>query len=785
MRKLTLTTGFLLLCLVAMTQALPEEMHLVDGGRQLHTGDKYQTGLYDSSIIRNVYITFPQSNYWTLLQANYASKTNLAASMEIDGITYDSVGVRFKGNTSYTMSGTSQKKSFNVSVDFVHDGQDIDGYNTLNFNNSYGDRSMLRETFYLHQIRRHVPAARSCFIHLYLNGNDWGVYPSVEQLNKDFIEEWFFSNDGANWRADSPTGTGPGGPGGPGGPSWGDGTAALNYLSMDSTDYQEYYTLKSTDTGYPWDKLMDGCYNLNNTASMSMTTVMPAFFDVDRTLWFLASEVAFSDDDSYIMKGKMDYYVYYDPETGRLTPIEYDGNSVMENSAVNWSPFYNATNVNYPLLNKLLAVPAYRQRYLAHLRTIISQQLDVASCTAILDNYKSQIDLLYQADPKKLYSYAQFTNEINNLKTWVNNRRTYLLSNTEVAQTAPAISSVNCYNSSMNLWATAMDMETMHITTQVTSVSGISKVNLYYNNALYGNFTTVEMFDDGSHNDGGAGDGVYGADIPGQPIGTWVRFYVEAVASNSALSVSYMPVGAEHDVYIYQVQPAASGITGVVINEIMASNSVTVADNAGEYEDWIELYNNSSAAIDLSGFFLTDNPSNLDKWEFAAGTSIPANGYLIIWADEDSSQGPASHANFKLSAGGESLWLLDASLNMVDSVLFSAQTPDKGYARVPNGTGNFVIQTATFNSNNNAGTGTTEIENSMSFSVYPNPAVNQVDVRLNGMSGTVPLIVRNALGETVLEKEINSTTRINTGQWDNGIYLFSCNGESKKIIVQH
>ena len=87
-----------------------------------------------------------------------------------------------------------------------------------------------------------------------------------------------------------------------------------------------------------------------------MTTVVPNYIDVDRALWFLASEIAFGDDDSYVHKGKMDYYVYYEPETGRITPIEYDGNSVLLSSTSSWTPFYNQTNANYPPMNKLLSV---------------------------------------------------------------------------------------------------------------------------------------------------------------------------------------------------------------------------------------------------------------------------------------------------------------------------------------------------------------------------------------------------------------------------------------------
>jgi hypothetical protein len=97
--------------------------------------------------------------------------------------------------------------------------------------------------------------------------------------------------------------------------------------------------------------------------------------------------------------------------------------------------------------------------------------------------------------------------------------------------------------------------------------------------------------------------------------------------------------------------------TGVVVNEIMASNNSTHADEAGEFEDWIELYNNNGTQADVGLWFVSDTPFEPYKWRLPIGTSIPANGYLIVWCDEDETDGD-EHTNFKLSANGESVVLL-------------------------------------------------------------------------------------------------------------------------------
>ncbi|MEO8447577.1 MAG: lamin tail domain-containing protein, partial [bacterium] len=161
----------------------------------------------------------------------------------------------------------------------------------------------------------------------------------------------------------------------------------------------------------------------------------------------------------------------------------------------------------------------------------------------------------------------------------------------------------------------------------------------------------------------------------------------------------------------------------VVINEFMASND-SIPDPAGEFEDWIELYNNTNSALDLSGLYLSDNFDVPTKWQFPANTIIGAHGYLIVWADEDSGQ-VGLHASFKLSAGGEELRISNLDASVVDTITFGAQVLNRTMARIPNGFGSFVLSTPTFNANNNIvsiGNEVTTVSELFSlFQNYPNP----------------------------------------------------------------
>ena len=126
----------------------------------------------------------------------------------------------------------------------------------------------------------------------------------------------------------------------------------------------------------------------------------------------------------------------------------------------------------------------------------------------------------------------------------------------------------------------------------------------------------------------------------------------------------------------------------LTINEFMASNGNSIQDPQGQFDDWIELHNYGSEAIDVGGMYLTDNLSAPTKWQIPtinpSATTIPAGGYLLIWADDDTTD-PGLHANFKLDADGEQIGLFDYDgTTLIDSVTFPNQFTDISYGRDPN-----------------------------------------------------------------------------------------------------
>ena len=140
--------------------------------------------------------------------------------------------------------------------------------------------------------------------------------------------------------------------------------------------------------------------------------------------------------------------------------------------------------------------------------------------------------------------------------------------------------------------------------------------------------------------------------------------------------------------------------SSVVINELLPVNFTIAADQDGEYDDWIEMYNTAPVSLDLSGYYLSDSKNHLSKWQIPTGTFISAKGYLIIWADADTTQ-IGLHSNFKLSSAGEKVLFINPDLSIIDKVDYEAQANEIAYARNPDGSGSFRWQTPTFNASNN------------------------------------------------------------------------------------
>jgi hypothetical protein len=334
---------------------------------------------------------------------------------------------------------------------------------------------------------------------------------------------------------------------------FGNGKNGLNFLGDDTTLYQTNYTLKSSKQKNPWSELVQVTKILNKTPLSQLEDSLSKYMDVDRTFWMLACENIFLDDDGYVFKGGMDYYLYYEPETGRMVTLQYDGNATMNSENTDWGPFMNEDRENYPLMNRALKVPSLRQRYLAHMRTILNESVNPEKISPIIDKYATLIGTSVKEDPNKLYSEKEFEEGIPDLKEFATKRKSFLMTNEEVNRTGLTI--INVQHQAKGTTSSAVvGNAPVSVTVTMNKSDKIRQINLWYSTGLVGRFFKIKMNDPGKSGDTISGDGVYASAIPGFAKGTVVRYYIEAVAGDKPGTATYSPAGAEHDVYTYKVK---------------------------------------------------------------------------------------------------------------------------------------------------------------------------------------------------------------------------------------
>jgi hypothetical protein len=577
---------------------------------------------------------------------------------------------------------------------------------------------MIREVLSYAILEQYMDCPKANFANVYINGTLRGVYSSAESIDDSFNGNHYYTTDGAFFKCNPSGGAGPGGSGNP----------DLNYLGTDSSSYTTRYEIKST---YGWEEFIGMMDTLNNNFS-----TIESVLDVDRALWMLAFNNVLVNLDSYSGAFRQNYYMYRDLN-GRFVPTVWDlnmsfaafpgGTGGGAYTATTLDPMSNSTSTIHPLIVKMLGNPMYKRMYMAHIRTMLQEIFVSGNYLTTANSLRTTIDAAVQSDPYKFYTYAQYQASLTTavtggggpgggtslpgIQALMTARATYFSTNANYILVAPTIPSINFSS------ATPTYGQTVTITATCTNETTVY-LGYRFDHPL--KFTRVQMFDDGAHNDGAAGDHVYGVGV--LLSGLMMEYYVYAENANAGL---FSPQRAEHEFHTLMVTLPLATAGQVVINELMASNSATAVDNYGESDDWIELYNTTSTPLSVSGLYLSDDPLYLNMWQIPAGTFIDANDYLIIWADDDTSQ-YGLHTNFKLSSNGETLVFSNGTA-FFDDVTFGIQSTDVSYARCPDA-GVFAFAPPTFAASNNCTVSLNELDQPLAVSVYPVPTLDVVYV---------------------------------------------------------
>jgi len=694
----------------------------------------------------------------------------MANWVKVNGIQFDSVGVKYKGNSSYNASNS--KNPLHIELDTYLD-QAYQNYTDIKLGNGFSDPSMIREALSYSILNQYMHSPKSNFAQVYINGNLYGLYSNDEAVNKKFVGDHFYSSGNTLIKCNPVT-------------VGGSNLPNLSYLGTDSSLYYTKYELKSD---FAWKDLINLCDTLNNN-----TANLDKIMDIDRAIWMLAFNNVLVNLDSYTGAFAQNYYEYMD-DNGRFNSIVWDlnmcfggfnmtgiGGPSSVTQMQNMSPVLHSTSTNRPLIKNILADPMYKRMYIAHMRTIADENFANDSYITSASNLFAIADTAVQSDPYKFFTYSQFQNSLTanvtsgpmtipGIQTLMDARNTYLQSTTEFSQVPPSISGISSSPAVPNI------NDTIWITSTIT---GSIYVYLGCRDYTPIVFNKTQMFDDGLHNDGTAGDGVFGAYfVATSPL---MEYYIYAENNNAGM---FSPERAEHEFYSIVINVAMLNPGDIVINELMASNSVTVTDDAGEYNDWMELYNNTSNAVNLGTLYATDDFTIPTKWKFPNSAVIPANGYLIVWLDEDTTES-GFHANFKLSASGEQIKLSYANGTELDSVIFPALASDVSYQRCPNGTGLFTnTMPVTFNSENCV-VSVGEITSETAINIYPNPAADNINIISSDQFSKIELF--NSMGqllESFVMNKVNSVA-LNTSALTNGLYFIRLDGSvnAHKLLIE-
>ena len=682
--------------------------------------------LYDLEKVQEIRIVFPTGDWDKKLDSLHAVDPDLrlvATKVNLNGVEFDSVGIRYKGNSTY--NPTRVKNPLNIKLDFIRDDQSYEGVNTIKLSNGFMDPSFLREALGYQIVRQYMPASKANFMKVFVNDVYLGLYTNVQDPGNEFLDQHFYTSDGVYFQCDRVEKQKQL----PGNCPMGGSGSALKFISDDSTCYQNNYEIES-EAG--WNELVKFLKGLSqNPAGIS------SMLDVDRALWMLALNNFFVNLDSY--SGSGHNYLIYQDEHGRFNPIMWDLNEfygAFTNSGsgqlnlqqmISLSPLLHVTNAERPLISKLLSIPSYKKRYLAHLRTIMDEARQS-------NYYQSQgvklQDLIREAvsmDKNKFFSDAAFNTNLPSdfqinppsgkiypgLVSFAQARYNYLNTTPELSMTAPVIGKIN----------TQPDVpEPRKMFVLSVQVEQANNVVLYYRDQRRALFSTLTLFDDGQHEDGAANDGVY-ANLLEAPNTNEIQYYIFAENTNLA---SLSPARAEYEFHTLLLKQETILRGEILINEFMASNKTYQTDERGDYDDWIELYNNTDRPISLTGNFLSDQPDNLIKWPFPDTTILPKS-YLCIWADEDG-MSAGLHTNFKLSKSGEQIYLSN-STGIVDSIIYLEQQDDYSFGRCSAQWK--IFSRPSFATANDCTTGVNEPNDQASeMVVYPNPTKEFINLLL-------------------------------------------------------
>lgn len=373
----------------------------------------FSQDLYNLDTISDFKIYF-YDNDWRSKLNNYKkdnSNERVLAKLIIGEAEYDSVGIKFKGNSSY--NSYFIKNPFNIKIDYKIKNQNLVGYKTLKLSNIFRDPSGIREVLAYKTIGKYIPTPKANFVQVFINDSLIGLYTNTEIINKSFLKKYYGYKKGAFFKCENvsremkPKGC---------------NVAVADGLTIGYTLDSNCYTGKyKAESKYGWDQLLNLMMTLwyNSDTKSKYYHQIENVLDIDRVMWMLAFNNLFVNLDSYSWSGR-NYYMFQD--TSKIFhPVMWDMNLCFGGFSHFYKPaklaefpvFSCEDNIYRPLISKLFLVPEYKQIYINHYITLLENEIINKNFENEAKKLHQQITPFIKKDPYFYYKERLFDNALN------------------------------------------------------------------------------------------------------------------------------------------------------------------------------------------------------------------------------------------------------------------------------------------------------------------------------------------------------------------------------------
>ncbi len=636
--------------------------------------------------------------------------------LTLGGIYYPGSEIRRRGNSTRTLDKANWK--FNLPA-----GSDYNGRDRMNENSGGADHTLMIErmaTESFDMLGCLNPLTQN--VHMERNGAFIGVYLDVEQVNNDFLLRNGLSRSGNLYRVEERL------------------RPLFNYQ-----DYVNAYIKENNEESDHYD-VIEFISWLNNSSQAEFEENVGDRIELDDYINMYTVLISLGNRDFH-----SEFYMYINPADNRWNFIARDLNESFEydsleiNAGTSEAYFWSDTTQYNRLINRILTVDLFKYSYCKKLERFLNTDFSMGSITTRANDVHDEIE--YDAH-RDIYKHGwerpdSFDEGCELFTDFIAVRAQYLLDT--IPDFIPNIDLAPCFRLNeiqsdnqatiademgdydpwieiYNLKPVELDMEgfvlhagqdswtlpeeavvdewghliiwldgetgegALHSSIVLTNTGG--EISLESNQGTFVDLTTVPVLD---------ADDVWGRDSDGE--GMW------------GTGLSPTPGSTNNP-----IDP-----TVLVINELMADNETVIADPAGDFDDWIEIYNTSPTdTVPVGGLYLTDNLQNPYKWVLPDTTILPS-GFLLVWCDDEVTQGKM-HAAFKLRASGEEVGLYHHDgVTPIDTLTYPDQQEDMSWGRYPDGVDDWGVREPT-PGDNNVGINDTQLNPSIpqQFSLSPN-----------------------------------------------------------------